>query len=388
MMLPRRLSVLLPTHIRETRRLPAQVDRFSASPPTTLAGKRHVSGSTLVALCAALQSLAGVTGCVRPDPDISAKLWDVETSAQLQVFRAGGTVSYTAAFSPDGTKLLIGYPHSPILCDIKTGARLQTLVPLTSCPSVGDSGNSQSMVAFSPDGTKALASNWGGATLWNLKTGREIWAYCKHDQAKTTLVAFSPDGRRVLVARGYLGSVWLDAATGKEIKSLDVPLIAGALSSDGRMLLCGGQVMGTPPSPRRGTTAGTATLFDAETGTELRTFWGHTTGKAIGSVAFSGDGSRILTGSNDGTATIWDTYTGEAIRTFRTSDGSASIAAISPDATRVLTTGFEGNKIRLWDAGSGDLIRIYPTGSGARGFVFSPDGATFVALGYGRWHGH
>ncbi len=333
-------------------------------------------------------SIAAVNGCQLPDPEISAKLWDVETGAELQVFRAGGTVTYTAAFAPDGMKLLTGYPHSPILWDINTGTRLHTFDPVTHCPQGGDSGKSASMVAFSPGGKQVLASNWGGATLWNLSSGEETWSFCKHDLETTTFVGFSPEGTRVLIGRGYRGSVWLDATTGHEIKSINVFLVPGALSPDGTKLLSGGRSAGTPMSPLPGTGAGTATMFDAETGTELRTFSAQPTGRPIASVGFSQDGSKILTASFDGTARIWDAQTGNVIQTFRDPCGSITTASISPNGTKVLTGSIFSSTIGLWDTATGKLIRNYPSGRGAAGLVFSSDGARFVALGYGRWYGN
>src|SRR5262249_8159369 len=80
------------------------------------------------------------------------------------------------------------------------------------------------------------------------------------------------------------------------------------------------------------------------TGALLRTFEG---GR---SVAFSPDGSRVLSASVYGMK-LWDAATDTLLRTFeRSSDGPV---AFSPDGTRVLSG------IRLWDAGSGALLRTF-----------------------------
>ncbi len=49
-------------------------------------------------------------------------------------------------------------------------------------------------------------------------------------------------------------------------------------------------------------------MWDADTGTKKLDLKGHT--GAVRSVAFSLDGKRILTGSEDQTARVWDAETG------------------------------------------------------------------------------
>jgi len=144
----------------------------------------------------------------------------------------------------------------------------------------------------------------------------------------------------------------------------------------GEMILGLGSIEDTVYSPdgKYIATAGSlgAFLWDAETGDLLRTFGGHT--RVVRSVAFSPDGTRVLTGSWDSTAKLWDAETGQEIRTFFTflHSGFVNSVAFSPDGMRVLTGG--GSAAKLWDAETGWKIRTFlgHTG-GVNSVAFSPD---------------
>jgi WD40 repeat protein len=62
-----------------------------------------------------------------------------------------------------------------------------------------------------------------------------------------------------------------------------------AFSPDGRRFVSGGDAV--------------VSLWDFETGMELKQFVGHTGN--VWCVAFSSDGNRVLSGSQDGTLRIW-----------------------------------------------------------------------------------
>ena len=93
-------------------------------------------------------------------------------------------------------------------------------------------------------------------------------------------------------------------------------------------------------------------LWDAATGQLLRTFEGHS--MSVRSVAFSPDGTRVLSGSDDKTITLLDAATGQLLRTFEGHLMSVRSVAFSPDGTRVLSG---SETIKLWDAATGQLLR-------------------------------
>ena len=57
----------------------------------------------------------------------------------------------------------------------------------------------------------------------------------------------------------------------------------------------------------------------------------------IGSAAFSPDGARIVTASDDRTARLWDAATGKEIAVLRGHEGYVRSAAFSPDGARIVT---------------------------------------------------
>src|SRR5579862_9255431 len=122
------------------------------------------------------------------------------------------------------------------------------------------------------------------------------------------------------------------------------------------------------------------TELRADTGLRLR---GHTGG--IVYAAYSPDGSKIVTASEDHTARIWDARTGLQIGPALKHDDDVNMAEFSPDGTLVVTAS-EDNTARVWEVKSGK-----PVGDPIReeheiGFArFSPDGKL---IGTGADEGH
>jgi WD40 repeat protein/serine/threonine protein kinase len=179
---------------------------------------------------------------------------------------------------------------------------------------------------------------------------------------------FSRDGRRVVTVCNEAAQVW-DAATGQAVTP---PLThandvhSAAFSPDGGRVVTASQ-------------DNTARVWDAATGRAVSPPLRH--GDAVMSAVFSPDGDRVVTACQDGTAQVWDAATGQAvIPPFRHGE-SVRLAAFSPDGRRVVTAG--STTVRLWDVASGrSLTPPLSHEPLVESVAFSPDGQRVVTGGY------
>jgi hypothetical protein len=146
-------------------------------------------------------------------------------------------------------------------------------------------------IAFSPDGrTVALRTREGILSLWDMKTGKELRQLGK--KSRTGPFAFSADGRSILALDATL-HLW-EVATGEERWDIKVPLDflpCLAISPTGCLLALGGD----NPEIR---------IHETRTGKEIARLAGHL--GRVHSLAFSPDGTRLVSGNSDTTALVWD----------------------------------------------------------------------------------
>ena len=115
----------------------------------------------------------------------------------------------------------------------------------------------------------------------------------------------------------------------------------------------------------------------APTAKGIVTLRGHES--TLGSAAFSPDGSRIVTASDDKTARIWDSATGQQIAVLRGHTGRVRSAAFSPDGSRIVTASSDSTA-RVWDVATAAVVAVLKHDgiNAVTSAGFSPDGSRIV----------
>ena len=111
---------------------------------------------------------------------------------------------------------------------------------------------------------------------------------------------------------------------------------------------------------------------------------GHVAG--VVSVAFSPDGTRIVSGSLDQTLRIWHVAAAQQVGDPLKGHMAAAVSvAYSPDGTRIVSGGWDST-VRLWDATTGQPVGKPLIGhtDWVSSVAFSPDGTRVVSGGWDK----
>ena len=166
------------------------------------------------------------------------------------------------------------------------------------------------------------------AIVWRVATGKPVQILDDH-AASVLAVAISPDGTQVATGgEGRRIRTWT-VETGKVDHLLEADMTGSrcfSYSPDGSKLAVGAWNPPTQPS---------CIVWDLRTGTRSFTCDGLL--KPTFSVAFTSDGRRLVTASNDSTVHIWDAQSGIQLLRLACRDGVGS-ALMSADNRYVLAT--------------------------------------------------
>jgi WD40 repeat protein len=98
----------------------------------------------------------------------------------------------------------------------------------------------------------------------------------------------------------------------------------------------------------------TKPAMEADWGACIQTLYGHS--NSARSVAFSHDGTQVVSGSGDQTVKIWDASSGACLKTLEGHSNLVNSVAFSHDGTQVVS-GSDDHTVKIWDASSGACLK-------------------------------
>ncbi len=302
--------------------------------------------------------------------DDGLRLWDVGgRRSPAEAVKARGGAASDLAVSPDGRLLAFGTESGIIwLWDLKRPGAPGTVLEAHR--------GLVFSVAFNRDGSRLASGGNDGLRLWDLRkrpvvgeqlTNETAWALA-FGADDSTLVAGGLDGLRIWNLR-------TNPRTGERFAAETSPVVAVALSQDGRTLASG-------------SAGGILRLWNVARRQPLGDSIGAHFGPVYG-VAFAPGDTMLATGAMDGVR-LWEVKApnGPAGGTALPLPGPVLGLAFSPDGRMLASATADG--MRLVDLHRRQFIGtpLSARTSSAGGVVFSPDGATLLAGtvdGVRRW---
>jgi WD40 repeat protein len=208
-------------------------------------------------------------------------------------------------------------------------------------------------LVWSPD-SRHLASGAASLQVWDALSGRQVYTFS--ERTRIDAAAWSPDGKYLAAGFGdFTASVW-EVATGRKLLTYRGHLPEGAapsfhsLSVTSRHHQAGLRPAGALP-------------------------------RGIDELAWSPDGSRVLSSDGDGIVQVWEALTGKQLLRFGSRSDYYAGVAWSPNGAHLLMWRL-GRGTEIHDATTGALLGTFPIGldtvSGPA--AYSPNGRYLATI--------
>lgn len=285
--------------------------------------------------------------------DGAVQVIDRRSKALRWSHRAGLPHATAVAYSPDGTRLIVGRAINPDRKDAPPFGEIWIYDAATGKP-VGPPHSVPGWpwhIECSRSGERALLAMGvtrrhrgaasGQAALVELSSGEVLRSF-PVEHVRCRRAAFSPDEQSILTASETELAIW-DAARGEKRVA-----IGGTKRNFARYVSAGRCVLTADDR--------VVELRDANTLALLRPFEPSSLGETaatddttIGDAIVFPDETRLASVSWNGTLSVWDFNTGDLLLTERAHSGGIHFAEIVPDGTAIITSGHDGF-VRLWDS--------------------------------------
>ncbi|HWB10664.1 MAG TPA: c-type cytochrome domain-containing protein [Pirellulales bacterium] len=273
--------------------------------------------------------------------DNTIRIWTTPAGATRSV--AGLTGAATAlALSPDKKILAVATAEGPIqVFDLASGQAVKTLA--------GHAGPVTGL-RFQSNGAR-LASGGADKTLrvWDVASGQPVARIEGFSAVAVESVALHPGGNQAATgaADGQIATWKLDVPAPRALGGADeAPATVAAVSRDGRWLATAGLVGGKP----------TILVRDVASGAVAKTLVGHEA--QVTALAFSPDGNRVISGSQDKTARVWNLADGQQIAKFAGHTQTVSAVAFDAGGGQAVS-GSTDNSLKLWNTADGSELKNF-----------------------------
>ncbi len=228
-------------------------------------------------------------------------------------------------------------------------------------------------LAFTPDGSRLIVGGYHELLVFDVADGK-LLRRIPHLGQRVTAIRWLADGRRVAVAGGEPGRdgdvrlVDVEAGVVKAVLARSLDLVHDVAVRPGGSLLAAA------------TSDGVIRLVDADSGVEQRAIPAF--GDWATAVAWSDDGKRLASAGRDKSAKVYDSESGDLLGNFTGHNAAVRGIALTADGKQAMSTAADGRLFR-WDVETSKPVgAAVPVGG--EGLRLVRDGGLLVVAGADR----